>query len=1134
MTYPETPLDVLVELYYDGAWHDVTADVLCRTPITIERGRADEAQRVETTTCKLMFNNGQSKVAPTVTGRYSRRNPRSDLYGKIGRGTPVRVSVRAGSTYLLLPGQALDRATTPDASQIDITGSIDVRIQVRLTNWSTAGDAIELAGRYGVSGSLRSWLWLYGANRDLVLRWSADGTNIIQQPSTVTVPVPPSGRIALRSTLDASNSVVTHYWAPTIAGPWTQLGDPSAAGGATSLFNTSLALEVGAVADLGFVSAAGAVEAFELYDGIAGTPAALADFTAQTAGASSFVDDAGLTWTMQNNAALSTTRVRFVGEIDDWPPRWDVSQRDAWMQVEAGGILRRLGQGDGTVLQSVLRREMTADDATLPVAYWPIEDAARAGTVASGLGSTAMEVNGSPEFAAFSGFACSDAIVTVKTGSSLTGRVPRYTSTGETQVRWLCNVPDSGGPTDAVLLRIDTTGSAARWDLVYRTGGALELISYDDAGTQLATTGASGFDVDGRLLRMSLEFTQDGSDIDYEIVTFEVDGEGLVDSFTLASQTFGRVWKVTVAPGANVDGVSYGHLAVYDVITSIFDLQNQTNAWNGERAGRRLERLCAENGIVFTYSGDLDTTEPMGPQRSDTLLNLLDEAAAADVSAIQETRETYGLTFHPRTALYNQTAVAELTYDGEDGPVGVPTEPAEDDQYLKNRLTVSREEGSSFTYAREDGPNSIQPVPDGAGPRGGSVSLNVESDTQLPDQAAWRVALGTVDEPHWPNIPVNLAAAPEIIGEVCELDTGLRMTISDPPEWVPPETIDQLVQGYIETIGHPVDWDTTFNTVPYSPYLVAVRDTSGRRETNGSELALAAGTNDSTLYVSATTSLTDSEETSLWITSDGVAGSDPAEFPIPVQFGGETGSATAIESAGWDTFTRSVSNAWGTADSGQSWTVSGGAASERAVNGSRASVTLASSPSTLRFQTLVAGLADSEVRARFRAGQVSTGASIVPGIILRYQDGSNYYRARLHFATGGALYVSVTRATTQIGTEVLLPYTYTTGDEFEIRVRITGHTVRIKAWPVGGVEPGGWHTEETVSTSTIDTGTVGISCSAFAGNTNVSPVTEFDNFDLISPQAFAVTRAVNGIDKSHAAGTAVTLAKTAPPAVRAL
>jgi len=74
-----------VELYYSGAWHDITSDVLTRDSITITRGRPDESSRIPPSTLQLTIKN--------TGGTYSPRNPMSPLYGLIGRNTPIRVSV---------------------------------------------------------------------------------------------------------------------------------------------------------------------------------------------------------------------------------------------------------------------------------------------------------------------------------------------------------------------------------------------------------------------------------------------------------------------------------------------------------------------------------------------------------------------------------------------------------------------------------------------------------------------------------------------------------------------------------------------------------------------------------------------------------------------------------------------------------------------------------------------------------------------------------------------------------------------------------------------------------------------------------------------------------------------------------
>jgi hypothetical protein len=270
-----------------------------------------------------------------------------------------------------------------------------------------------------------------------------------------------------------------------------------------------------------------------------------------------------------------------------------------------------------------------------------------------------------------------------------------------------------------------------------------------------------------------------------------------------------------------------------------------------------------------------------------------------------------------------------------------------------------------------------------------------------------------------------------------------------------------------------------------------------------------------------------------WINSAGLTGVFPTHFPLDLKLGGEVVRATAIKPLAYDTFTRTVAaGSWGTSDGGQAWTLVGGVSStERQVDGSRGLVTLTSSPSSLRFQVLPTSVGDCEIRTRISVSQLATGASIVPGVLLRYVNSSTYYRARIHFATSGNMFASVTRDTTQIGTEGQLPFTYTAGAEFEMRVRLIGHRVLMKVWRVGTWEPERWHYEATVTTNTIAAGQVGTTASAFSGNTNASPVCQFDQYEVITPQRATVQRSVNTVVKAQAAGTPVSLSQPAPVAL---
>lgn len=81
-----TVYDVLVELYYDDDWQDITSYVRNTDPIRIKRGfsRLPARGMADPQTASFQLDN--------TDGRFSPRNPRSPLYGKIGQNTPVRIT----------------------------------------------------------------------------------------------------------------------------------------------------------------------------------------------------------------------------------------------------------------------------------------------------------------------------------------------------------------------------------------------------------------------------------------------------------------------------------------------------------------------------------------------------------------------------------------------------------------------------------------------------------------------------------------------------------------------------------------------------------------------------------------------------------------------------------------------------------------------------------------------------------------------------------------------------------------------------------------------------------------------------------------------------------------------------------
>jgi len=277
----------------------------------------------------------------------------------------------------------------------------------------------------------------------------------------------------------------------------------------------------------------------------------------------------------------------------------------------------------------------------------------------------------------------------------------------------------------------------------------------------------------------------------------------------------------------------------------------------------------------------------MGVQKSDTLLDLLAECQGADTGTLYESRGTLGISYRTRTSLYNQPVVLDLDYEG--GEIAPPFQPVDDDQRTRNDITVKRQDGSDARAVLETGRMSVlSPTKGGVGRYDSSVTVNVESDGQLPDIARWLVHLGTVDETRYPTIRVNLAnptvAAAAIENAVLDVDVNDRVTVSNPKAGQTPDQITQLVQGYTETLNR-FEHSVAFNCSPESPYQVLTLD-------GGSECRLDS--DDSTLAAAVTSSATSLSVavvgSTLWTTS-------VSEMPFEIKVGGEVMSVTAISGA---------------------------------------------------------------------------------------------------------------------------------------------------------------------------------------------------------------------------------------------
>lgn len=825
----------------EGIWEDVTRDTRESQVIAMSHGRRDWSDNVDPGKCTLKFNNGRSNVNTAIRGRYSPRNPRSDLFGIIGRNTRVRVRVGEPSVGATLGGFDGSSVTTPDSAALSIVGDIDVRAEIHPVNWRPGAqsgniDGMIICSKFDSATASSDRTWDFTFTEAGVLRFTStpDGSTPTFRVSTVPIPED-SGRLAVRATLDVDNgaagNTVTFYTAPSIEGPWTQLGDPVTNSGTTSIHDNDQELGVGSGSNgnavfTNFGTFEGSFFKLEVRDGIDGTLVAAPDFTELDPDTFNepFTDEAGAVWTFGDNAFIEDTSIRFSGEISTWPQRWDLSDKNVWVPVTADGIQRRLQIQDVPSVSSMFNDLSQRENV---VAYYPMEEPDTRTKFGSGLigDTTALSIQGRVIAGQDGSFPASNPLPIFDGGAKVDGALPFYSFSNNQRVAFLMSIPNDGIDDLSPLISLGASGTAARWDLVYGTGGSVAVNAYDRDGTQIHTGATVAYDVDGKLLVFSLWLDQTGSGIEIQTSSFTVDaGEVSAVAFgeTLASNSYGRFTSITVGNlGFDYGGATFGQVFILrEDVHSIWDaIVSSINAWSGEVAGDRIQRVAAAADVVVEFIGTPSDTESMGRQTTNKFVDILREAAASDFGILTERLSGIGMRYRTRESLYNQEPRMILDY--EEGLIFDPFDPLDDDQFLRNHVTVKRVEGQEFRAIEAEGPLSILNPPDGVGVYEDSATISLRSDEQLVDQAFWRLHLGTLDELRFPAIYFDLRneRIAALLDTILSLREGDRIQIINTPEWLPDKAIDLIIQGWDENVGIATH-NITFNCVPAGSWIV--------------------------------------------------------------------------------------------------------------------------------------------------------------------------------------------------------------------------------------------------------------------------------------------------------------------------
>jgi hypothetical protein len=1138
-----TPYQTLTELFIGGAWVNATAQASTSTPrmspgIRITRGVTDQQSRVSASTSTFTLNNR--------AGLWSSRNPLSPYYGLITRNVPVRHSVTPLGTYLKMQADsAKGFAYTADKAALDSTTDVDIRMELEPKTWRPLQSTV-LAAKWTLSGNQRSWVIRLLADGRVTFTWSIDGLTS-SLALTVSTPVPATaGRLAVRVFFDADNGAagrtLTVQTATSINGAYTTLGTATSAG-VTTIFSGSSVVGIGGGGDTiagvltgGIIFTGGhtywgRVYSFQ-YRGAAGTLAAEANFEAQAAGVTSFADAYGNTWVLTMQARITSDNIRYTGELSELPHRWSPGGEDVFVPAVSAGLLRRLGQGAKALRSPLYRSLSTFGDGNL-AGYWPLEDGGSAtegaNAVPGGLPAKGPDLTFNASQA--DTLAGSAGGVSFNAATSHISSQTRYIApTGNVGLLFyfqLGSLPASS----VTLFRLYLDGW---WDI---EAGPLGYTwrKYNSAGVLEATSGVVLYVVSpvGTWIGMRLTLTQETTNIRWQTTFYAVGTTSfythLAGGSTYAG-TLGRPSGWWVPPNAAWVDLALAHV----MITQDFlDLETQLSqtavGYTGEKAGYRFARLCDEEGVLYEIEGESAFTEAMGPQRSLPLLDLLQDCVEVDMGQMGECRDILALRYRTRV---DMEANPYLTLDYTANTIAAIGEASDDDRYTANLVTVSRDDGGSATVEVLTGPLSTrEPTgsPPGAGRYETTPLVNAATDAQLPGLAGWRALLGTIDQVRIPSLSIDLhrtqvSSSTALTRAVQRLDVGDGLQITNPPFWLGAEPIKLLTFGYDETINGFL-WEQTHNTVPGEPYDSAMYDggagTVARYDTDTlypSYLAGALTSSATTAYVSTPCEL---PAEALWVTTAGY----PAEFPLDILTGGERMTLTAASTNPVnDSFTRVTASGWGTATSGQSWSIGGGSASDYSTDGSIGRLNL-STTVTAREVNLGVTLHPYEVLVgamRFPAAITGGGAFGVQDVIMCKSSVGNLIRLRvfqgLAGSTNSCVLEQLSGGASVASDSEALPTTLVATTTMSVRMQVGDGFARARVWVSGAAEPlGTWNAYITLAVPALP-GSVGVSAERAAASTNAAPYyADFDNVSTPRLQQFTVTRGVNGISKAHTA-----------------
>ena len=822
-------IEKYVELKLGNNWTDITSSVRGSGKITMVHGKSNEQSGMQPARCTLQINN--------ANGDWSDVNQNSPNFGLIGPYTEMRVLTQriidtftrtvangmgtgdSGQTYTL-------NGTT---ANFDITGSAFTLVTSTTSQSASTGlfGDVHISAQMSTSADTLMGLTKRMANGDRIIAYidtAADRVRVNRVSDTVSLPFVTSlsdyaGMTFSTGTsytmiLAISEQVKVKVW-PTSQGEpddwhisfWVDMTSTSTA----QQTPKNLEAQRGEVGMFGQANSGSQTITFDNF---------------------------------------SAREIRFHGEIPAWPPVWDTTGKDAYVNIEANGLTRRLNTRTSPIASPMTRSITGSVLKPLTTCHWALEETQPSATYRNTIeGGPDLITLGFMRPASISTIPGSDPIMQAyyPVMSGFRGLINNtiVDTTGNINFHCLYSVPEAGLPIVSDIVTLWVSGTTAnRWIIRYTnsSGGMLQLLAYDssnvliDSGAQIAFGGVG---VNGRTFALKMSLITNGTNITYGQlgVTFlNENNDYQAYSVTNTSMTLAPGQASTIQVLTDADG-GIGQICIgtwnADDLSVIIEphLQGLPSpydsglaAYQGESTAGRFVRLCREEGVWGQVSVDYDLLSPtsnrMGPQPRNNFISLQQDVETAEHGLLYELRDALGYGLRTAYSLWNRLPV--VTYSYTANPYSGSILPTNDDQFFKNAVTVARPSGERSQIVRlNQGRKRVSAI----GMVQGDQTINFYPATNDVNHATYSLRFLAWDEQRVPNLKMELHRAPYVNSSTLFTSTvllgiGRNLMMTNNPVWLR-GNLAELVVGYTEVIWN-LTREITFNTVPYGPYKVAV------------------------------------------------------------------------------------------------------------------------------------------------------------------------------------------------------------------------------------------------------------------------------------------------------------------------